>query len=253
MKIKAETINCDFENHFLINEMADSKILLTLEMAKIASVQSKKRVKDEVINLIKSELKKFKWIITGSVLVDFVWYLNAIERQETDKIGDIDNISKPIQDALIGPNGVLVDDAQIGGLYSYWMSRNELVSDNILKIEIKFNNDYVLLKKNLKFIQYDKAICMPLNIDYYSIKSLFTTKLLIHSKRKIRKLAKISKDSGVNVDGTLIRSEWDFHKSRLNGFDRNDILTIDEFNKICLERSLTFSELMKMIKKTAKK
>ena len=46
-----------------------------------------------------------------------------MEKQETDKIGDIDNTSKPIQDALIGPSGILIDDAQIAGLYVVKTSR----------------------------------------------------------------------------------------------------------------------------------
>jgi len=136
MKIKIETENCDFDNHFLTEESADSKVILNIEMNRIASLQSRKEIRNEITKLIKNELSKFKWIISGSVLVEFAWYLNAIERQETDRIGDIDNISKPIQDSLTGSNGILIDDAQIRGLYSFWMSRNELISDNLLKIEI---------------------------------------------------------------------------------------------------------------------
>ncbi|MDZ4058895.1 MAG: RusA family crossover junction endodeoxyribonuclease, partial [Bacteroidales bacterium] len=132
MKIKIETENCDFDNHYLIEKSTDGKVILNIEMTKIASLQSRKEIRDQITSLIKNELSKFKWIISGSVVVEFAWYLNAIERQETDKIGDIDNISKPIQDSLTGSNGILIDDAQIRGLYSFWMSRNELISDNIL-------------------------------------------------------------------------------------------------------------------------
>ena len=103
-----------------------------------------------------------------------------MEKQETDKIGDIDNISKPIQDALIGPSGILIDDAQIAGLYTSWISRNGIIVDNILRIDIRFNNDNTLLKKNLKFIQYNNAICMPFNIDLNDIISLFAAKVIIH-------------------------------------------------------------------------
>lgn len=147
MNIKIETENCNYDNHYLIEESADSRIIIHIEMQKIASLQSKKIVRDKIVQLIQNELLKFKWIILGKVIVDFGWYLNAVERQETDKIGDIDNISKPIQDALAGEKGILIDDSQISGLYSFWMSRNEMIVDNILRIEIKFNNDETLKKR----------------------------------------------------------------------------------------------------------
>ena len=175
--------------------------------------------------------------------------MNAVEKQETDKIGDIDNISKPIQDALIGPNGIIIDDAQIGGLYTSWLSRNEMIVDNILRIDIRFNNDNVLIKKNLKFIQYNAAICMPINIDASDVKSLFAAKLIIHARNKIRNSALIMKKMGANGDRYLICSDWDYHKSRLNAFDKKDILTLQELNKLCLKRGLSFKKIIELMKK----
>ena len=246
MKIQVETENCDYENRYLINQSADSTILLTIELQRIVSVQSKKIAKINIIKLIQSELKKFKWIISGSVLVDFIWYLNSVERQETDKIGDLDNITKPIQDSLIGVNGVLIDDSQIGGLYTYWITRNQLLVDNILKIKIRFNNDYSIWKKNLKFIQYDGAICMPLNVDLADIKSLYTAKLIIDAKINIRSIAKEAKGEGANIDNYIVVSEWDYHKSRLNAFQKKDIIRKDEFEQLCIAEGLTTERIREM-------
>ena len=248
MNIKVDTENCNFENHFLIEESADSKIILNIEMNKIASLQSRKQKRDQITTLIQKELSKFKWIISGNVVVEFAWYLNAVERQETDKIGDIDNISKPIQDALTGSKGIIIDDAQIGGLYSFWMSRNEMISDNFLKIGIQFNNDETLEKKNLKFIQYDKAICMPLNFDGNDIKRLFLCKIILNAKKRTRKVAERIKRKGYNLDHSLKLSSWDFHRTRLGGFDNNDVLTLNEFNLLCEKQGLTFKMLIELKK-----
>ncbi|MUG92752.1 RusA family crossover junction endodeoxyribonuclease [Scytonema sp. UIC 10036] len=130
MKISTQTENCSYDTQYLIEESADSVIYINLAFEKIVSVQSKKAYKEQICNLIQKELSKFKWIISGSVNIDFTWYLHAVERQETDKVGDIDNITKPILDSLIGPSGVIIDDAQIKALYTYWLSRNELIEDN---------------------------------------------------------------------------------------------------------------------------
>ena len=48
MKIKVETKNCDINNYYLIEESADSKIILRIELERIVSVQSKKKAKDEI-------------------------------------------------------------------------------------------------------------------------------------------------------------------------------------------------------------
>lgn len=246
MNIKIETINCNYNNNYLIEASTDSKIIINIEMEKIASLQSKKLVREQIKQLIQNELLKFKWIICGSVLVDFIWYLSAVERQETDKIGDIDNISKPIQDALIGEQGILIDDSQIGEFYSFWISKNEMIADNILRIEINFNNDETLKRDNLKFIQYDNAICMPLNIETSNMNNLFNNKIILHVKKKRRTLSKRLKQKGRNFDYYLKLSTYDFHRTRLGNFNKSKILSLDEFNELCMNQGLTFKKLIEL-------
>lgn len=246
MLINTETKNCDFDNHYLINESADSEIIISIEMSKITSLQSRKHARDEITNLIQKELSKFKWIIFGSVWVDFGWYLSAIERQETDAIGDIDNISKPILDALSGESGIIIDDSQIMGLYSFWMSKNDMISDNTLRIQIKFNNDEVLQKENLYFIQYDKAICMAVNMDKTKVDDLYAFKILVNARLKMRN------SSGTIIGRYLKLSAWDFHRTRLNGFNNDRIMSLDDFNKLCSNHKLSFSKLREIVLNTKK-
>jgi Holliday junction resolvase RusA-like endonuclease len=243
MEINIKTENCDFDNHFFIKESADSVIHIELKIPVIISFQSRRPLVTSLINEIQTELGKFKWIITGRVTVDFLWYLNAIERQETTKVGDLDNIAKPLQDALIGPNGLLIDDSQICGLYSWWQTRNHTLDYNILKITIKFNNDYTLLKSNLRFIQYYKAICMPVNFDS-DINELFGIKALINTRLKSRRTADKIKAKGANVDRFLVYSEFDYHRTRLNAFSSQQILTLAEFNTHCKAAGLNFREIL---------
>lgn len=239
MQINIETENCDFDNFYLIEKSAESVVKIRLDFPIIISRQSRKQTFNNLIGLIHQELSKFQWIIVGSILVDFVWYLNAVERQETDKIGDLDNISKPIQDALSGIKGIIVDDSQIGGLYTYWQSRNNLSNDNILYITIKFNNDFVLFKRNLKFIQYNNAICLALNIDINNLKDLIVAKIIIKSRLKLRKAAGKIKTLGADMDRVFVCSEYDFHRTRLNGFPNNQILTLVQLNDLCQASGLT--------------
>jgi hypothetical protein len=84
---------------------------------------------------------------------------------------------------------------------------------------------------------------MPFNFDSSDLKSLFSTKLVIHSRKKARKSARKIKAIGINADRYLICSDWDFHKTRLNDFNRSDIYTYDEFNSLCLSKGLTLKKL----------
>lgn len=248
MTIEIETFNCDYQNYYKILEAADSEIKITLRFNKIVSRQSRKESIDNLTKLIHSELLKFEWIIVGSILVDLTWYLNTVERQETDKVGDIDNITKPIIDSLSGEKGVFVDDSQIGGLYSCWISRNDLYNDNVLVIQIKFNNDYVLYKKNLKFVQYNNAACLPLNIDMDQKKDLLAAKMILIMRNRSRKLAAKAKVTGFNIDRYFVCSEYDFHRTRLGGFNGADIITTEHVNKALLRLRIKWSEIREIFK-----
>lgn len=249
MKISIDKENCTEENAYVIEESADSIITIQIEFPTVITSQSRKILIDQVNAGIQTELGKFKWIITGSLLVDFTWFLNDIERQETDKVGDIDNITKPLQDALCGPNGIMIDDSQIGGLYTHWMTRNEMVADNILVITIRFNNDYTLSKNDLVFIQYSGAMCMPITLDVSSLVHLIGMKMILKQRMKFRKLASRIKTMGATGDRHFLLSAYDFHRTRVGGFK---VISLNEFNKTCSIAGLSFQKLISIFRSLKK-
>lgn len=248
MKITITTENCSTENFYMAEEWADSAVKLTIEYPKIVTVQSRKVLIDQVVNQIRTELGKFKWLVCGPVRLDLGWYLNAIERQETDVIGDMDNITKPIQDALCGPDGLLVDDSQIGALYTYWMTRNDLLTDNVLVMKLNFNNNDALMKQSLFFVQYHQAICLPVNVDYSRIIDMVAANLIIKARLKYRRLAGTIKKLGSNADNHLVQSNYDFHRTRLNAFSAQ-ILSLKQFKQACDEAGLTIVHYLSFYRK----
>jgi len=250
--VKISTENCSFTEHYSVLEIADSAVNIELYFPRIISRQSKSAIQQELVTSIKKELSKFRWLVIGHVQLDLTWYLNAVERQETDKVGDLDNITKPIIDALSGTDGLLVDDSQIRGLYTSWLSKNELIAENILKLRLRFNNDYVLGKKNLFFIQYKEAICIPVNIDFTNIEDILSAKILLHARKRARKTAYKIKQLGGNADRYLVCSEYDFHRTRLNTFSSSQILTKQEFNKKCIAGGLQLKHLLHFLRRTKK-
>lgn len=73
--------------------------------------------------------------------------------------------------------------------------------------------------------------------------------MIIHSRNKTRNHAlKIKERLGSNVDRYLVCSEWDYHKSRLNAFDRKDIMNIEDFNELCFKNGLDFTKIIELMK-----
>ncbi|QTS87312.1 RusA family crossover junction endodeoxyribonuclease [Ectopseudomonas khazarica] len=105
VKLTLHTRNCDPTSLYKLEELANSELELRLEFDRIVSIQSQKTARDELCAAIQEQLRSFEWICAGPVNLELLWYLHGTQRQETDKVGDIDNITKPIIDSLTGEGG----------------------------------------------------------------------------------------------------------------------------------------------------
>ena len=97
-KLKIEFENCSYDYPYLVEGCANSCIKLIIDSENFPTLQSKKNIQKELQNVIKVELGKFKWIIYNDVNLEFVWYFSCLRKKESDKIGDLDNLIKPIID-----------------------------------------------------------------------------------------------------------------------------------------------------------
>ena len=139
MTISIETENCNYEVPALVLDAAESKLRLRLTFpGQILTVQSKNSIKQELLQLIQAEIGQFKWISYGPVWIELTWFIDAADRQETDVIGDLDNITKPILDSLTGLSGIMVDDTQTKSIYTKWLAKNSAVSENVIEIFLPF-------------------------------------------------------------------------------------------------------------------
>lgn len=242
MKISITNRNCDFDNHYLIEESADSSIEIEFEFERIVTVQSKKATQESLTEKISVELKNFKWLILGKSQIEIHWLINSVEKQETDKIGDLDNITKPILDTLVGKDGIFIDDSQINSIHTTWTTKNFTRKDNIVKLIIYFNNDYTILKDNLYFLQTSKVVYTPLNFDINNKDELKAIKLFIEAFKLKRVYSERFKNQyNTNMEQYLVCSKYEFHRTRLNGFDKNQIIIGTEFDEICKRNGIDIS------------
>src|SRR5205823_6448211 len=66
-------------------------------------------------------LAELKYCFWGEVAVSWTMYFDEQRRLESDGEADLDNYAKLLNDSIVGPNGVLIDDSQIQSLHIYWI------------------------------------------------------------------------------------------------------------------------------------
>ncbi len=128
------------------------------------SVQSTKVVRETYLATIKSELSRFRFILTGQLSLEIEWLVPAKSRYETDAKADIDNCLKPIIDAFTGPDGLFINDCQLKGLYICW--RHIESGDERLHFQFDFDPIQWCEKENLAFIKLDRGLCCPVSMKW---------------------------------------------------------------------------------------
>ena len=64
------------------------------------------------------------WLI-GEVKVSWVLFLDEEQRRRTDRYADCDNYVKTLNDAIKGPEGIIIDDTQIQALHVSWVDAHD--------------------------------------------------------------------------------------------------------------------------------
>jgi Holliday junction resolvase RusA-like endonuclease len=91
------------------------------------SLQASRKKKELITSEIRSVTSEFSFILVEDVQIDILWQIREQDRYESNSSPDVDNILKPILDALCGLSGVLIDDCQVQAISCHWIdwSRSE--------------------------------------------------------------------------------------------------------------------------------
>ncbi|MFC2085703.1 RusA family crossover junction endodeoxyribonuclease [Bacteroidota bacterium] len=123
------------------------------------SHQAKPGKRQELTELIREALGPIEYLVTGDVKLSIKWYQGVKTRYESDYSPDLDNILKPIMDALSGPEGMMVDDCQVQSLACKWVDRRS--KDEKVAIKIYFSPDHWIRKEALRFVHIGGGLCFP--------------------------------------------------------------------------------------------
>lgn len=202
------------------------------------SLQAPSKIKLPFKTEIKRLISQARCLFVHDISVDIVVYTLLNRKYESDSSVDLDNMLKPLLDALAGFEGIIIDDCQVQSINIHWI---DSYGREFTQINISDAFGYMIPREDIFFVKFYKGLCFPLSkkntLEY-------TTNIIGRLIRmyKIRDMLDSSLDKPKAEVLTMQREyeyAWGktpcrrvFHISRVNGFPVTDI---DELRRIALD------------------
>lgn len=187
------------------------------------SFQATATKKAGIIAAVRAELANCEYVLTGDVQIEIRWGISVRARYERDSSADVDNIIKPILDALCGPDGILVDDCQVQALVCYWSGGYSHPEFEQVEIRLTFDPEAWLAKAGLTFLQVGRGLYMPLQEDLPAELVLQVADRFIEQFRSAQELLALG--ASPEQAFSLLPAQRVFHRSKIAAFRTT---TIDE-------------------------
>jgi len=197
--------------------------LFTIQIPiKPVSLQASRSRKDVVTGAIKSITRTLGYLLTCDIAVKITWFINPEERYEGDDNADVDNIVKPIMDALSGPEGIMVNDCQVQHLTCFWLDRDNMPER--IQIDIEYEPDAYFRKDGIMFVQIKDALCMPINGNMPP--AAIKTDLDILEAQVKRRDDLVKRGVPVGDARGMLSIQRLFHRTRISGFKVQSIASL---------------------------
>lgn len=155
-------------------------------------------------------------IFTGDVKAEITWYVSEERRYGTHIVADIDNIVKPLFDAVTGPDGIMIDDNQVQQFGASWV---DAIPGNLkFSMEVRALSPLEFIKRDqLDFVDFGKPYgCML----YAGIPDQMKLGLIQNVAERIRlERALLDANIAPDVAKTHMPIQRFFPSARLNGFN----------------------------------
>lgn len=179
------------------------------------SLQANSAKRTEFKNHIISLVQNAKYLLSGDIKVFIEWHVHEQKRYETSSSADVDNIIKPLLDALTGPKGIMIDDSQVQTISCNWIDSYSYAIERIV-VNVEYSPDEFLPKEGLVFVKVQEHLYMPFseNLPEDSMMS----KLDIFEKMFSLRNELIEKGNDYYSAKMVMSVQRVFHKGRLGGF-----------------------------------
>lgn len=187
------------------------------------SIQSSSQSKAEFKAKVREQCAPFSFLLACDVQIEVTWHIHEQERYETDRAPDVDNILKPLLDALSGPDGVLIDDNQVQSICCSWVDWTR--RDEEISISIRFYDDEGWMPKgHFKFVQFEKGLCYP--VATYFPRELQEAFVRIFEKGLTARADLEKIGVGYEEARALMPVARIFHRTRVSDFP---VITLEQF------------------------
>ena len=189
--------------------------VLTFELdMKPRSLQSSSLLKRQVREQLAAKVQLMPYLLSGEVEVRVEWFLPERERIFGLHSPDVDNILKPLLDAISGPERLLINDCQVQSVRCSWI--DGVSSDHKLRFEFRYSPDDWVRKEGLIWVEMRDKLCMPLNSEMTVAPCL---KLLeAHEKAFQLRADILDRGGGYGLSMMAMSVQMPFHRARLRGF-----------------------------------
>lgn len=193
------------------------------------SQQSKNDKIEKLKTYIQQKIPDTKIFLMGDVQIEISWFVSQKTRYESVTAIDIDNIIKPLLDAISGIKGIIINDNQVKSLSCCWKDINSNDPEHII-IKIKYDPLDNVEKKGLFFVEYSKGFCFPV----WETDPIGIRKERIGTYEKCLRYRYEREENGYSYSEAkiIMPSYRVFHRSRLKDFA---IVSLEEIkNKLCI-------------------
>ena len=121
------------------------------------SLQNNQEKKLKFTKIVQSYTKQCPYIITNTCWIHIDYYCSELRRFKNPNMYDMDNIIKPILDALVGRDGLVVDDVLFDRVEVNWIDKNGL---DEVEIRIEYPELHYQRKEDLSFFK-NGLWCFP--------------------------------------------------------------------------------------------
>lgn len=179
-----------------------------------------------VVAALRSVVSGCRYLLSGDVKIAIQWQISERARYEADSSADVDNIVKPILDALSGPDGILIDDCQVQELICYWTGSYAYPEAEQISIELRFEPDAFISKAGLIFLKVKNGLYFPIH-DHGTPKSVLG--LAEHLVRRYEIPAEMMA-AGIDSEPARLTLPIQrvFHRSRVSTFR---VTTLEELRE----------------------
>jgi Holliday junction resolvase RusA-like endonuclease len=202
---------------FLVKQIFgfDSCVLIESSVDPVSlqsSSERKRRFKTALAEAVRQATDR---VFVGDVKVEIDWYVSLKRRYGTHIVADIDNVVKPLLDAVTGPDGIMFDDNQVQQLAISWLDVELENCKMVMRVQASMPDEFIT-RRGYVFVDFGVDGCWPLPDVKVEVQRMMVKSVAVGLEASARMV-----QLGIHEDDAakLKPIQRFYPRSRLSGFE----------------------------------